>query len=497
VENSHGSGECIGSRPLSQRVLAAPSDGRYGFEEGGNMAYDALIIGGGPGGYVCALRCAQLGLKVALVEEKELGGVCLHWGCIPTKALYAATRLVHRASTAMEMGISFPAPSLDLPRLAAWKQGLTGRLANSISELMKAAGVDVLQDHALLAGSHEVHLSGGESQSADRIVLATGSRPMEIPEFPFSHSHVWSSDDALRLDEIPQRLAVIGGGVVGLELATIYRRLGSEITVVELLPEILAPLGLDRRATAAVRRGLLSAGIRLLNGVSAASLREKGKGVEVALSDGKTIETDRVLIAVGRRPNSAGLGLESIGLKLDRRGAIPVDGRGETAVSGVYAIGDVAPGPMLAHKASADGIVVAHAMAGDAGAATPAEFIPQVVFTDPEVASIGVSETAARATGTDILVGRFAYAGLGKALGMREPEGFFQVVASGSDHRILGATIVGAEASDLIAEAALAVRHGLTLEHVAGTVHAHPTLPEGFHEACENALGRGIHTARR
>jgi len=461
------------------------------------MAYDVLIIGGGPGGYVCALRSAQLGLKVALIEEKELGGVCLHWGCIPTKALYAATRLIHQASTATEMGIAFAPPSLDLPRLAAWKESVTARLAGGIVDLMKAANVDVVRGRGRLVGPREVAVSTGETLRADRIVLATGSRPIEINGFPFSHRHVWSSDDALRLNEIPQRLAVIGGGVIGVELAAIYRRLGSEVTVVELLPDILAALGLDRRATAVVKKGLTLAGVRVLNGVSASSFAEEGDGLKITLSDRTALAADRVLVAVGRRPNSSDLGLETVGVEPDRRGAIPVSARCETSAPGVYAIGDLVPGPMLAHKASADGIVVAHAMAGDAHAATPAELIPQVVFTDPEIASVGLSETAARAAGRKIAVGRFAYAGLGKALGMRETEGFFQVVADAADHRILGVTIVGAEASDLLAEGALAVENGLTLEQVVKTVHAHPTLPEGFLEAAENALGRGIHTAKR
>ena len=461
------------------------------------MAYDALIIGGGPGGYVCALRSAQLGLKVALVEEKELGGVCLHWGCIPTKALYAATRLMHQAATAGEMGIAFAPPTLDLPRLAAWKGSVTARLAGGIVDLMKAADIDVVRGRGRLVGPREVAVSTGGNLRADRIVLATGSRPIEISGFPFSHPRIWSSDDALRLDEIPQRLAVIGGGVIGVELAAIYRRLGSEVFVIELLPDILAALGLDRRATAVVKRGLTTAGVRILNGVSAASFAEEGDGLTITLSDGSTLDADRVLVAVGRRPNSSDVGLDKIGVEPDRRGAIPVSGRCETSAPGVYAIGDVVPGPMLAHKASADGIVVAHAMAGDTYPATPADLIPQVVFTDPEVASIGLSEAAARAAGRNTVVGRFAYAALGKALGMRETEGFFQVVASNEDHRILGVTIVGAEASDLLAEGALAVRHGLTLEQVAETVHAHPTLPEGFHEAVENALGRSIHTVKR
>ncbi len=461
------------------------------------MAYDVIIIGGGPGGYVCALRSAHLGLRVALIEQKKLGGVCLHWGCIPTKALYAATRLLQQAATAGDMGVAFDAPAVDVARLAAWKDSVVARLAGGTADLIAAAGIDVMADRARLAGPRTVRLSRGEMLEAGRVVVATGSLPMEIPGFAFGQPRIWSSDDALALEQIPARLVVVGGGVVGLELATIYRRLGSDVTVVELLPEVLALLGLDRRATAVVKRGLAAAGIHVLNGVSAASFADERDRGEITLSDGAAIAADRVLLAIGRRPNSGDLGLETVGIQPDRRGAIPVNERCETSAPGVYAIGDVAPGPMLAHKASADGVTVAHIMAGDDRTTTPADLIPQVVFTDPEVASIGLSEAAARAAGREVVIGRFAYAGLGKALGMRETEGFFQVVADSVDHRILGVTIVGAEASDLLAEGALAVRNGLTLEQVAETVHAHPTLPEGFREAVESALGQGIHTAKR
>jgi dihydrolipoamide dehydrogenase len=461
------------------------------------MAYDVLIIGGGPGGYVCALRSAHLGLRVALVEEKKLGGVCLHWGCIPTKALYAATRLLWQASTATEMGIEFGVPRIDVVRLAAWKDGVVARLAGGIADLVKAAGVDVVADRAYLAGPRAVRLSRGEILEAANIVLATGSRPMEIPGFPFSHPRIWSSDDALALDEVPARLAIVGGGVIGLELGTIYRRLGSDVTIIELLPDVLPTLDVDRRAVAAVKRGLGAAGIRILTGLSATSCEDREDGLTITLSDGSMLDVERVLIAVGRRPNSADLGLETVGLEADRRGRLAV-GKGQaTAAPGIYAIGDLAPGPMLAHKASAEGIAVAHVLAGSAPHPVPTEAIPQVVFTDPEIASVGLSETTARATHRAVVVGRFPYAGLGKALGMREPEGFFQVVADAADHRILGVTVVGAEASDLLAEGALAVENGLTLENVVKTVHAHPTLPEGFLEAAENALGCGIHTVKR
>jgi dihydrolipoamide dehydrogenase len=288
------------------------------------MVYDVLIIGGGPGGYVCALRSAQLGLKVALVEEKKLGGVCLHWGCIPTKALYAATRLLRQASTATEMGIEFGAPTLDLARLAAWKDGVIARLAGGIEDLVKAAGIDVFTDRACLAGPNAVRVSCGETLAAANIVLATGSRPIEIPGFSFSHPRIWSSDDALALEAVPARLAIVGGGVIGLELGTIYRRLGSDVTIIELLPEILPTLDVDRRAVAAVKRGLVASGIRILTGSSATSCEDRGDCLTLTMSDGSTLDVERVLIAVGRRPSSAELGLETVGLEPDRRGTLAV-----------------------------------------------------------------------------------------------------------------------------------------------------------------------------
>jgi len=465
------------------------------------MRYDVVIIGAGPGGYACAIRCAQLGLRTALVEERKIGGVCLHWGCIPTKALYAATKLLRQAETASEMGIPFAPPTVDLSALAAWKDSVVNTLARGITTLLENGGVTLLHGRAQLEAGPRVRVAGGEVVEAERIVLATGSAPIEIPGFPFADPAVWSSDDALALREIPRRLVVIGGGVIGLELANIYRRLGSEVTVVELLPEILATLDLDRRTISGLKRALAAQGIRVLTGSRATGLmRAKtptADGVLVATEGGEPLAADRVLVAVGRRPNSAGLGLERIGLSPDRRGFLSIDDDGRTEVDGVYAIGDLVPGPMLAHKATAEGVALADGFGGESRIHTPAEEIPQAIFTDPEVACVGISERAAKDRGIAVLVGRFPYGALGKALGMREPDGLFQVVADAGDHRLLGVQILGADASDLIGEAALAVRNRMTLESVAHTVHAHPTLPEGLQGAAEHALGRAIHTANR
>lgn len=465
------------------------------------MKVDVVIIGAGPGGYACAIRCAQVGLRTALVEEKKVGGVCLHWGCIPTKALYAATKLLHQAGAASEMGISFAPPAIDIPALAAWKDRVVETLAGGITTLLTKGGVAIYSARAELEAPRRVRLATGEILEAERIVLATGSAPIEIPGFPFSDPAVWSSDDALALREVPRRLVVIGGGVIGLELANIYRRLGSDVTVVELLPEILATLDLDRRTIAGLKRSLAAQGIRVLTGVKATGIaRAKAPmpdEVVVTTEGGEPLHADRILVAVGRRPNSGGIGLDRVGLSPDRRGALAVDAGWRTAVDGIYAIGDLVAGPMLAHKATAEGVALADTFAGEPPARFSAEEIPQAIFTDPEVACVGVSEKAAKEQGIEILVGRFPYAALGKALGMREPDGFFQVVADAADHRLLGVQILGAEASDLIGEAAIAVRNRMTLESVAHTVHAHPTLPEGLQGAAEHALGRAIHTANR
>lgn len=461
------------------------------------MNYQVVVVGGGPGGYACAIRCAQLGLRVGLVEERELGGVCLNRGCVPTKALYAATKLVEKARTADEMGIVFSPPSIDPATLAKWKERVVSKLVGGIETLLDKNGVDLFRARGRLEGPGRVALVSGEPLAAERIVLATGSSPIEIPGFSFDDPDVWSSDDALALTEIPARLSVIGGGVIGLELATIYRRLGSSVTVIELLPEILSTVDLDRRTLGVVKRSLSEQGIDVRTGTAADSYEPTNGVLAVRLSAGATLEADRVLLAVGRRPNTADLGLESVGLEPEPSGFLAVDDNLETNARGVHAIGDLVPGPMLAHKAAAEGVALADALAGGKMRSLDHEKIPQAIFTDPEIASVGLSERTAKERGQEILVGRFPYAALGKALGMRDDAGFFQIVADAANHRILGAQIVGAEASDLISEAAVALQAGLSLEAIAEAVHPHPTLPEGLKEAAESALGRAIHAVNR
>jgi len=394
------------------------------------------------------------------------------------------------------MGIEFTTPVIDLEKLASWKDGVISTLVGGIASLLKANGVTVYQARGRLDGTGRIALSTGETVDAERIVLATGSSPIEIPGFAFDNPYIWSSDDALALTEIPQQLVVIGGGVIGLEIATIYNRLGSAVTILEMMPEILPGIDIDRRTIATLKRALKAQGITIHLNTAAKSIEQSPEGPLVRIVDGDTVAADRILLAVGRRANSAGIGLETVGIEPDRQRFVPVDDNLQTSAPGVYAIGDLVPGPMLAHKGSAEALKLA---ASFKGKNYPIDYqtIPQAIFTDPEVASVGLSETRAREEGQDVVVGRFPYAALGKAQGMRETQGFFQVVADARTKRLLGAQIVGADASTLIAEAALATQNGLCLETIADSVHAHPTLPEGLKEAAEAALGRAIHAVNR
>lgn len=461
------------------------------------MKTDMAIIGGGPGGYVCAIRAAQLGLKVTIIEEKTLGGTCLNVGCIPTKALFSATKLLSQTAEAEQIGLTFTPPKIDLQRLAAWKGQVVTTLVGGIETLLAKNGVEVIRARGKLAGEGRISLSNGEELAAEHIVIATGSDPVQIPPFPFDHPAIWSSDDALALSEVPEHLAIIGGGVIGLELATIYNRLGSHVTVVELLPEILSTVDLDRRTISTLKRAFTKSGITVLTNTAAEEFEQNSNGIVLRTANGDEHAVDRILVAVGRRPKTRDLGLESCGVEVDERGFIRIDDNLQTTAAKIYAIGDAVLGPMLAHKASSDGVRVAEILAHGQADAIDYDLIPQAIFTDPEIASVGLSEGKVKASGQGMLVGRFPFAALGKALGMREADGFFQIVANADDHRILGVQIIGAEASDLISEAAIAVQSELTLEAIADAVHPHPTLPEGLKEAAENALGRAIHTVNR
>jgi dihydrolipoamide dehydrogenase len=462
-------------------------------------SFDAVVIGAGPGGYVAAIRLAQLGKKTALVEKESLGGVCLNWGCIPSKALIAAANLVEDLRGAADRGISAE-PKVDVARLRQFKDDVVKKLVGGVGMLEKGNAVEVIRGTARFVSATAAEATGsGETVrlEAPAFIVATGARPIAIPGFEFDGKDVWSAREAVNLPEIPKRLVDIGGGVIGLELGTVYAKLGSEIVVVEALPSILT--GIDPEAVRLVQKGLRQRGAVVHVGAKAKKLDRAGGELVVRIEvEGKeeAIACDKVLVSVGFRPNSEDLGLDRVGVKVGPKGFVEVNERMQTSAPSIYCIGDLAGPPLLAHKASKEGEIAAEVIAGKKSVRDWVS-MPAAVFTDPEVASVGLSEEEAQKQGYQPVVGKFAFAALGRAIAIDHTEGFVKVIADKESKLLLGVTIVGPEASDLIAEAALALEMGAYLEDVALTVHAHPTLPEAFMEACKAALGEAIHALNR
>ncbi|MEW6596373.1 MAG: dihydrolipoyl dehydrogenase [Pseudomonadota bacterium] len=463
----------------------------------GPMKTKVLVVGGGPGGYVAAIRAGQLGLDTVLVEADKLGGTCLIRGCIPSKALihaaddYAA--LLEKVGTG-KMGISISAPpKLDLAATTAWKETVVGKLNTGVKALLKKAHVKVVEGFARFtdAKTCEVETAQGvQTIVAENVILATGSVPVELPFLPFG-GDVISSTEALSLTELPKKLVVVGAGYIGLELGIAFRKLGSEVTVVEALPNIL-PL-YDAELIAPVQAWLKEHGVKLHLSAKALGLGPKGQGLAIEDADGSkhVLPADKILVTVGRRPFTEGWGLETMGLAMNGR-FVAVDDRLRTAMKGVYAIGDLTGEPMLAHKASAQGEMVAEIIAGHNRRFDPVA-IPAVCFTEPEIVSVGLSPREAEAQGIAVTVGLFPLAANGRALSMEAGKGFVRVVAEASSHRVLGVQAVGRHVSELSGGFSHALEMGALLEDVAGTIHAHPTLGEAFHEASLKALGHAIH----
>ncbi len=464
--------------------------------------YDAVVIGGGPGGYVCAIRLAQLKQKVLCVEKDEIGGVCLNWGCVPSKALIAASHTYEKAKDGASIGLICDNVRVDVNKMQDWKGGIVKKLTTGIRGLFRGNGVELVMGNAKVTGKNQVTITTSEGATqvvdAKNIVVATGSSTIEIPTFKFDGKKIIGAKEAVSLREIPKRMLVIGGGVIGLELGCVYQKLGSEITVVEATANLLP--GVDADLTAVVEKRLVKHGAKIMKSAKAAGYETQGDGslaVRVDLGDAKfeTVVTDMVLVAVGMRPNGAGLGLEELGVTVER-GFIPTDQLGRTAIPNIYAIGDVSGQPMLAHKASKEGEVVAEIIAGHK-AAKDWVAIPAAIFTDPEIAVAGVSEEEAKKKGLDVKIGKFPFAALGRAMAVNETEGFFKVVSDKATHQVLGIHIVGPSASDLISEGALALEMHAFLEDVGLTIHPHPTLGEGMMEASLNGLGQAIHILNR
>jgi dihydrolipoamide dehydrogenase len=461
---------------------------------------EIVVIGGGPGGYAAAFLAADKGKKVAIVEESPaLGGVCLNRGCIPSKALLHLARLVNETREAREMGLTFSDPKIDIASIRKWKEGVVGQLSSGVAGLCKSRGVEVVRGRGVFESSTRLRIEGGEGGAIefDHAIVASGSRPFIPPALRVEDPRVMNSTGALAMEDIPERLLVVGGGYIGLEMGTVYAALGSKVTVVELLDGIL--MGADRDLVRPLQKRLEARFEAILLKTKVVGLEAKKKGIDVSLegADGaKTLTFDRVLVSVGRRPNTDGLGLEKTKVKINGKGFIEADRKQRTADPHILAIGDAAGEPMLAHKASREGRVAVEALLGE-----PAEFdnmaIPAVVFTDPEVAWCGLTETEAMARGQKVEVARFPWGASGRALTLGRTEGLTKVIFDPGTERVLGVGIVGVNAGELIAEATLAVEMAAVARDLGGTIHAHPTLSETLMESAEMLHGTATHVFRK
>ncbi|MBB6446037.1 dihydrolipoyl dehydrogenase [Bacillus benzoevorans] len=458
--------------------------------------YDVVVIGAGPGGYVAAIRSAQLGLKTAVVEKEYVGGVCLNVGCIPSKALIAAGHRYETAKHSDKFGITAENVKVDYSKVQEFKASVVNKLTSGVEALLKGNKVDIIRGEAAFVDSHSLKVTSEESSETIQFknaIIATGSRPIELPTFKFS-KRVLNSTGALNLEEVPEKIVVIGGGVIGVELGGAYANFGSQVTILEGLDDILS-VGFEKQMSALVKRSLKKKGAEIFTKAMAKGVEETETGVVVTFEvkgEEKKVEADYVFVMVGRRPNTNELGLEQAGVETNARGIIEIDKQCRTNVSNIYAIGDVVPGPQLAHKASYEAKVAAEAIAGH-----PSEIsyvgMPAVVFSDPELASVGYLEKDAKEAGIDVIAAKFSYAGNGRALSLDSADGFVKLVVRKEDGVVIGGQIAGANASDIISEIGLAIEAGLTAEKIATTIHAHPTLGEMTMEAAEVALGSPIH----
>ncbi|MFQ5794182.1 MAG: dihydrolipoyl dehydrogenase [Candidatus Bipolaricaulia bacterium] len=463
---------------------------------------EVLVIGAGPGGYVAAIRAAQLGKEVTLVDADKLGGVCLNYGCIPSKALITAAHFFDRITAWGDRGIEVDGVQVNFEKLQAWKAGVVKRLVSGVDQLCKGNSVEVIFGRASFTATNRARIeieAGIQHIEFKHAIIATGSRSIELPGFEFDGERILSSRHTLDLDEIPERLLVIGGGYIGLELGDTYAKLGSQVTVIELTGQLLP--GTDPDLVKVVERRLKKDGVTVHLNTQATGVEDEDQegSIQVTVAHDEqteTLEVDRVLVTVGRRPNSEGFGLEEIGVEVDDQGFIVVDQQLSTSVPRIYAIGDVAGGPMLAHKASHEGIIAAEVIAGLPSAADYVA-VPAVIFTDPEIATVGLTEAQANEQGYETITGRFPFAALGRALTTGETAGFVKIVADAETEVVLGVHIVGPEASNLISEATLALEMAATVEDLALTIHPHPTLPESLMEAAEDVVAKAIHILRR
>jgi dihydrolipoamide dehydrogenase len=467
-------------------------------------SYDVIIIGSGPGGYVTAIRAAQLGLKVAIVEKAYLGGICLNWGCIPTKALLRSAEVFHNMQHAKDFGLAAEKVSFDSAAVVKRSRGVAAQLSNGVAFLLKKNKVDVIWGSATIPAPGKVSVKaadnppkgalGAGEYSAKHIIVATGARPRSLPGLEADGKLVWTYFEAMNPDKMPKSLLVIGSGAIGIEFASFYRALGAEVTVVEILPQVL-PVE-DEEIAAHARKRFEKAGMKILTEAKVAKLTKAADSVTATIEtkDGKSqqITVDRVISAVGVTGNIENLGLEKLGVKTDR-GTIVIDGVGKTNIPGIYAIGDVAGPPMLAHKAEHEGVICVEAIAGQHPHPMDKLKIPGCTYCAPQVASVGLTEAKAKAAGYDVRVGKFPFIGNGKAIALGEPEGLVKTVFDKKTGQLLGAHMVGAEVTELIQGFVIAMNLETTEEELIHAIFPHPTLSEMMHESVLNAYGRAIH----
>ncbi|MCJ7479126.1 MAG: dihydrolipoyl dehydrogenase [Candidatus Nanohaloarchaeota archaeon QJJ-7] len=451
---------------------------------------EVLVIGAGPAGYLAAIRAAQLGKDVTLVEKREnLGGVCLNDGCIPSKALIHASELFHEAGHSEDIGVH-ASPDLDVDSLQEWREEVVDKLTSGVEMLEERFGVEVVTGEARFESDGKVKISGEESTTVEfeDCIIATGSSVIEVPGIEIDRETVITSKEALQLDEVPERFVVIGGGYIGMELGTVYHKFGSEVTVLEAGDRILQ--GFPQELVEPVKKRAEELGMDIVTGTAADEV-SVAEGTATVTAGGEEFEAEKVLVSVGRTPNTEGLGLDQTGVQTDEKGFIATDEQLETDTGGIYAIGDVTGEPMLAHKGYQDGKVAAEAVAGEESAA---EFeVPAVVYTDPEIATVGMTEKEAEEQGLDIMTGKFSFSASGRAATLNDQDGFVKVVAEEDSEALLGVQIVGPNASEMIPEATLAIEMGALVPDISMTVHPHPTLSEAFKEAVEDAVGEAIH----
>lgn len=454
-----------------------------------------VILGAGPGGYVAAIKAAQLGAEVIVIEEKEVGGTCLNLGCIPTKALVASSEAFSLIRRAEEYGVLINGEvSPDLKKIMERKDRIVSTQVKGIRSLFKSRNIKLIEGRGELAGGLRVKVrkkdGAEETIEGDSIIIATGSRPANIPTFPVDGVNILSSDDVWRLTDIPKSMVIIGAGVIGCEFACIFKELGTEITMIELMSRALSTE--DEEISDIMEKELKKRKIKLYTSVKVESLTSFPQGVTLKLSDGKEVQAEKVLVSIGRAFNTDGIGLERTAIERGQKGEIKVNERMETSEKGIYAIGDVTGGILLAHVASKEGIIAAINACGG-NERMDYSVVPAAIFTSPEIASVGLREFQARESGIPVVTGTFQYRALGKAHAMGEISGLFKIVADAKTDRVLGVHIIGAHASDIIHEAALAIKAGLKVKDIANMIHAHPTLSEGLMEAAEDVHNIAIH----